>query len=119
METRELCVDGLVLHEDVEEKRVSEIMHSLKEGQKEPIIVDRDYGVVLDGHHRVEAARRLGWERIKCSIVDYENEVELGFWREHMRCSKCDVIVMALSGLRFPPKTTRHTLCPKCAQEEQ
>ena len=119
MQIKELQLKELVPHEEINEDRVSEVMYSLRNGQIEPILVDKNYGVVLDGHHRVEAARRLGWNMIQCNIVDYDNEVNLDFWNAEVRCSKCDVILLALSGYKFPPKTTKHTLCINCAENDK
>jgi hypothetical protein len=39
--------------------------------QKDPIIVDRDSGTVLDGMHRLAAFSRLGISRAACCSVDY------------------------------------------------
>jgi L-serine kinase (ADP) len=117
MNIEEIGIDCLIPHEEIEEKRIQEIITSLKNGQLEPILVAREHNVVLDGHHRVEAARRLGWDKIKCRVVDYDNEVDLGFWQDEIRCSKCDVILLAVSGFKFPPKTTKHTLCLKCNEK--
>jgi len=38
-----------------------------------PIIVDRETMVIIDGHHRVEAFKKLGFEKIPALLVDYRS----------------------------------------------
>jgi hypothetical protein len=44
---------------------------------KRPIIVDRDSYVIIDGHHRYEALKRLGVNKIPAILVDYVNEEKI------------------------------------------
>jgi hypothetical protein len=80
---------------------------------KRPILVaDRDF-VILDGHHRAEAVRSLGCNKIPVYLVDYESDiVNLGTWPDATVAvvSKQEVIRRGLTNDLFPPKTTRHTV---------
>ena len=80
---------------------------------KRPILVaDRDF-VILDGHHRAEALRKLGCVRIPAYLVDYRSDiVKLGTWPDASVSvvSKEEVLRRGLHNDPFPPKTTRHTV---------
>jgi hypothetical protein len=49
--------------------------------QKDPILIDRASGTVLDGMHRLAAFSELGMERVVCCSLDYDSErVTVGRW---------------------------------------
>ena len=56
---------------------------------KQPIIVDRNTGIILDGHHRYNAARILGLKKIPVFFVDYlSDDVKIEKRREDIEVSK-------------------------------
>ena len=102
----------LLEHEEVDRQYVEKIIKTLHKQKFIPIVVVKISGknkyVILDGHHRFNALKSEGKNLIPCIIVDY-NTVELGHWRkEYSHVKKEDVINGALSGKKFPQKTTRH-----------
>lgn len=104
-------IGRLRAHERVDEENVLELMEELRRTRTfaEPIWVARDSYVILNGHHRVEALRRLGAERVPAWLLDYEtDEVGLEPWRPGGSITKAEVIHRANRGDLFPPKTTRH-----------
>mmetsp|Transcript_31146 Transcript_31146/g.109604 ORF Transcript_31146/g.109604 Transcript_31146/m.109604 type:complete len:374 (+) Transcript_31146:717-1838(+) len=81
---------------------------------RKPLLVDRDSGSILDGHHRYFAAQGLGLARVPAALVDYVNDesITVDVWPgDHgvETISKRDVIAMCLSPDVYPPKTSRHT----------
>ena len=74
-----------------------------------PILVERSTLVVMDGHHRREAAIRLSFAKVPCLLVDY-TMVLLETRRPEIITSPEEVIRRGLMGLPFPAKTTRHTV---------
>ncbi|MDG6988835.1 MAG: ParB N-terminal domain-containing protein [Nitrososphaerota archaeon] len=49
--------------------------------QKDPIIIDRDTGTVLDGMHRMAAFKEMGEENAVCCSVEYSSKaITLGRW---------------------------------------
>ncbi len=82
IELKTVKISSLLPHESVIEQRVEEIMRDIEEnGLRFPIIVDRNNRIIIDGHHRVEAFRRLGLSRIPALLVDYlDDEIELKRW---------------------------------------
>ncbi len=78
---------------------------------REPILVEREHYVILDGHHRYGALLELGIRWVPVYLVDYADDgVRVETWPDAFidRVSKREVVEAALTGTRFPPKTTRH-----------
>jgi len=111
-ELRLLDPQELHAHEEVEEERVERLVSRIHARGVffPPLLVDEATGVILDGHHRFEASKRLGFARIPCYCVDYLNDdnVRLESWGDDVVFTKQDVIDMGLSDSLFPLKTTRH-----------
>lgn len=108
-------VDVLRPHESTDDALVVRIVGELRrDGQlRAPILVADGAYVILDGHHRYEALRRIGCSRIPSYVVDYESEeVELTTWPGAVvdRVTKQEVLERGTRGNLFPPKTTRHIL---------
>jgi len=103
----------LLPHEQVDDGIVELLMKIIeREGMfRVPILAEGKYGVILDGHHRVEALRRMGLEFVPVYVVDYSSDDILVFPRKkEIPVSKSEVIRRALSGNLFPHKTTKHVL---------
>ena len=79
-----------------------------------PLIVDRNTGVILDGHHRHQVALRIGLKCLPCVLVDYQEDdsIELDLWPNCGRdsLSKEEVVQAGLSAKLLNPKTSRHRL---------
>ena len=106
-------IEELRGHEKTDERAVRALVRALRSDRvfSEPIWVARGSYAVLNGHHRVEALRRLGARRIPAWVVDYESElVTLEPWRPGVAVAKSEVIRRARSGELYPPKTTRHKM---------
>jgi len=77
-----------------------------------PLLVDRETGTILDGHHRYHVGLRIGLSRLPVIKVDYlsDDGIELDIWpaSKLKSLTKQEVIEMALSDSVFPPKTSRH-----------
>jgi len=78
---------------------------------KMPICIDKKTCIILDGHHRLHALKRLGCRRIPCVLVDYQSpEIEVIPWREGENITKERIVETALKGGRMPPKTSKHMI---------
>lgn len=98
-------------HEEYIEERVRFLQEDLERRriQEKPILVDAKTMIILDGHHRVEALRRLGARRIAAVLVDYDSDlVTVGSWRPGYRVTKDLVRRAGLTGNLLPPRTSRH-----------
>lgn len=112
-----LPVDALAPHEEVDPERLDELAAQIREDGfiKEPIVVDAEHRIILDGHHRYAALKKLGCRRVPAYVVDYDSDaVEVTLWDGAAvdGVSKEQVIQRGVSGDRFPPKTTRHVFDP-------
>ncbi len=110
-----LDVELLHSHEEIRPELLERVMQEIKEDGyvKKPILVADKVYVILDGHHRFEALRRLGCRRVPAYVIDYFSElVELTLWptAKVKRVQKEDVVERGRAGLLYTPKTTRHTL---------
>jgi len=100
-------VERLRDHEEVETDQVRELAYEISKRRRvEPILVEQQHNVVLDGHHRKAALELLGLKRIPCFLVPYER-VGLMSWQGRS-ITKAEVIACALEGRKLPPKTTCH-----------
>ena len=100
-------------HEQLNESAVHDLMALIRHDRvlTDPIWVSRGSLVILNGHHRVEALRRLGAERVAAWVLDYESDiVHLGRWYPGPPIAKSEVVRRGVEGRPFPPKTTRHRL---------
>ncbi|HJM67706.1 MAG TPA: hypothetical protein QF716_02370 [Candidatus Thalassarchaeaceae archaeon] len=101
-------------HEEVKPRNV-DTLHEMTlrwSAYTKPLLVDRESGTILDGHHRHQVGIRIGLSRLPVIKVDYlEDEgIELDLWPASKLDSltKQQVIDTATSDELFPPKTTRH-----------
>lgn len=111
-----LRVDQLRPHEETLQDRIEAVRSEIEETRvvDYPILVDSQYHVILDGHHRHQALISHGVERVPVVAVDY-NEESLVKLEARKNCplddlTKQDVLRKGLSPDVFPPKSTRHTL---------
>jgi hypothetical protein len=78
---------------------------------KMPICVDKKTCIILDGHHRLHALKRLGCKKIPVVLVDYQSPgIKVIPWREGEMITKEKIIDTALSGKRMPSKTSKHMI---------
>jgi ParB-like chromosome segregation protein Spo0J len=106
-------INKLKMHEGFQEDILEKCIQELRNDgvMKYPILVDEEYLVVLDGHHRVEALRRMGYTKIPVYLVDYwDPAIEVTTWEEAEieNITKEMVMDMGRSENVFPAKTSRH-----------
>ncbi|MQK95415.1 ParB N-terminal domain-containing protein, partial [Escherichia coli] len=68
-------------HEDIDLKILEELAKSVKSDGvlKKAIAVDRNTGIILDGHHRVKALELIGCGKAPCLLVDYSSPLIMVF----------------------------------------
>lgn len=73
MNVLDIRVDELLPYENnprINDKAVDQVANSIKEfGFKVPIIIDKNK-VIVAGHTRIKAAKKLGLEKVPCIIAD-------------------------------------------------
>jgi hypothetical protein len=102
----------LKAHEQYVETRVAQLEHHFRvRGSIDyAIVADEATGTVIDGHHRLEALRRLRTAWAPAYLVDYADpRISVHTWREGEKApEKEEVVARAAAGDLFAPKSTRH-----------
>jgi len=106
-------IEELREHEEIRPDYLEELKNEiLSDGMlKMPIAVDKSTCIILDGHHRLHALKKIGCKKIPVILVDYQSpEIEVIPWREGEKITKELIIDTALTGKRMRPKTSRHMI---------
>ena len=116
MDCELLEIDKLSAHEEINPGRLDEI---IKQMEREnlvdyPRLVENQYNIILDGHHRYYALKKMNADYVPVDRVDYFSDglVKL---KPRPNCpleklTKESVVKMGKSDEVFPPKSTRHIL---------
>lgn len=109
-------VNKLYIHEEIIPRILEWLVEKIKRDGvfKDPIIVDEKTLVVLDGMHRVAAAKELGFKYIPVCLVDYDSpSIKLYAWSRVVKLKESTrtafreledasrVVVDSLSGLGY------------------
>lgn len=111
MEIKLVPISKLRPHEKITEGRLKAVIRDLKGTGALwfPILVDNKDYIILDGHHRVEAFKRMGFKKILARLVDYDSdEIRVYPRRKSIPITKDIVRKKVRAGEIFPHKTTRH-----------
>jgi hypothetical protein len=87
-------VDELKPHEEVIDSIVRKLADEVTREEKlrDPLIVDREYHIILDGMHRFNSLKQLKCRFIPCCLVDYDSPlIKVGSWFRLFRVEKEDV----------------------------
>jgi ParB-like chromosome segregation protein Spo0J len=99
-------------HEEIDPARLDRLVDEIRASGLfyPPVLIDRVTRVILDGHHRWNAAARLGFMLLPCYSVRYFDDpaIRVMSRRPEIDVTKQSVIDMALAGHKYPHKTTRH-----------
>ncbi len=61
-------------HSEDQIERLSKIIDY--QGQRSPIIVSKQSGFIIAGHGRLEAMKKLNWEKVAVNFQDFENDAQ-------------------------------------------
>lgn len=61
-------------HPDKQIERLSKIIEY--QGQRSPIVVSKKTGFIVVGHGRLQAIKKLGWEKAAVNYQEFENEAQ-------------------------------------------
>ena len=74
-----------------------------------PVIIDKETMIIMDGHHRYEAAKIIGIKKIPCYIMGYHsNNVQIYNWKTNEKIDFNTIIQRVERGQKLPIKTTKH-----------
>jgi len=100
-------------HEEICPVHLQSLRNKIKKDGcvKDPIIVDKNTMVILDGHHRYNALKSMNCKFCPCCLVDYQSdEIGVACWREGEKIKKSQVLNAGLTANLLPPKTSRHLI---------
>ena len=100
-------------HENTDENKVNYVINQIQASQKwiSPVIIDRETKIIMDGHHRVRAAKQIGLELIPCYIAEYSDKnVNVSYWRTGKTLDISIIYKAVEKGILLPKKTTKHIL---------
>lgn len=98
-------------HEDIDEANLTSLTEKIhKNGAWDtPIIIDKESGIIMDGHHRYNFALTSGLSRVPCYEMSYSSEkVRVYDWKTGLPFAYQQIFKSVESGKIFPSKTTRH-----------
>jgi len=106
-------IDKLRAHEKVSPQRVVVIRKSIKRmGMiKDPVIIDKQTKIILDGHHRVESLKNLSCRLVPVMEVEYfSNQVRVVERRGLLRGDELKALVLDTveRGGVMRQKSTKH-----------
>ena len=108
-------LDTLRASEQVLDERVRALASRIQhEGRwLAPLPIDEASGVVMDGNHRLRAARQLGLRRLPCIALSYgDPRVSVACWTTGLPFDPRQVFATLARGALLPPKSTRHRFEP-------
>lgn len=108
-------LSSLIGHEKVDKARLKQVTKDITTAGciKHPVVVDKKSLVILDGHHRLHALKKLGYKKIPVVFVNYfDPQIKIYLRRKNllMPLLKEIVVLKAKQGQIFPHKTTRYYL---------
>lgn len=110
---KNILIGLLKPHEEICPVHLQKLSGQIKKDEcvKDPIIVDGETMVILDGHHRYNALKSMSCKFCPCCLVDYQSdEIGVACWRDGEKVSKDEVLAAGLSGKLLPQKTSRHII---------
>jgi len=104
-----IATELILPNEQHVEARVFEVIESITHSGRwiAPIVIERVSFAVMDGHHRLAAAKHLNLPRVPCLMLDY-TQVRVQARRSGYCVDGEQVIERSHTRSLYPPKTTRH-----------
>lgn len=108
-----LSLDQLKPHEKFCAKNFEYWLAQIEEQQcwTNPILVDREHNIIMDGHHRYQIALQLKLKYIPCILISYDNQfLALSSYSDGTQINCKQIISAACCGRLMEKKSTRHCL---------
>jgi len=115
-----IAIDSIRPTERIVDAHARDLAHQMRisDAWTHPLLIERSAQALLDGHHRLAAARLLGLSLVPAILVDYEHpSLRLESWRSDEHFTREQVLAAAASGELMPIKSTRHVIdtpLPRC-----
>jgi len=108
-------IKDLKRHEKIDLKKAFKLMKEIKEKKylEFPLLVEKNYLIILDGHHRFFCLKKLGFNYAPSFLVDYfSDKIDVVPRRKSYKGVDLKKIVIKTveQNKLLPKKTTRHLL---------
>jgi len=109
MKFKMLNISLLKPHEEIKLDRAKQLYAEIKQTNiwTTPILVDSEFLIVMDGHHRLKVAQLLELNSLPCFVLPYSS-IDVYKCGTNIPFSSELIIEKALNNELFPYKTTRH-----------
>lgn len=110
-----IAIDTIKPHEETIPERVLRIEKEIQSSGEllTPLWVDNKHFVLLNGHHRLEALRKLGCNTAPCLLLDYDSplvQVKVCSGATIFTIDKISILKNARAKTLYPPRSSFHTL---------
>lgn len=106
-------VSALKPSEQINLERAEALMHQIKDMGRwvRPLLIERDSKLVMDGHHRLFSAQKLGLVYVPAVQLSYDDpRLSVTRWADSSPMDYRDITQAALTDTLLAYKTTRHVL---------
>lgn len=113
MTIKMLSPSSLKPTEQYDPSRVDTLFEKIKnEGiWQQPILIERNHSVIMDGHHRHQVAKRMNLTTIPCLIISYDSPyITVTSRHSDKDINAEDILQAGLTGILLDYKSTRHQL---------
>ena len=107
--------------EETDGTGVQKVMQSILETKKWifPITAEAETGIVMDGNHRLQAAKLLGLRYLPAILLRYDDpRVKVYFWGDNSHFDMSLIFEAVKKNVLLPQKTTRHVFTPTIQASE-
>jgi hypothetical protein len=94
-----ISIDMLRPHEEVIDALVRKLAEDMRSQNvvRDPLIVDQQTLVILDGMHRYGSLKQLGCHFAPCCLLEYENpQIKVGSWYRFVEVNNAEGIVVSV-----------------------
>ncbi|WP_273908873.1 transcriptional regulator [Pseudomonas fontis] len=109
------AIDQLQASEEIDEKHARQLARNISAQQawRIPLPIECGTGLIMDGNHRLFAARLLGLSHLPCVLLSYDDpRVSVQHWHNGLAFDPGLLQGMLGTGRLLPYKTTRHAFAP-------